>query len=167
MLGICFADSCPLAVPSPDCAAYVSLQPTFVANVTASATPTSVFTPSATSAQSASTTAASQITKSSTDSLSPGAIAGIALGSVAVAALVAGAVMLFFRHRSQSTKAVGDGSGVNGGEQARKEMWQSSPQTWPHVSSPSELWSEPAAAEMPSPPDPRHISIMSSISGRQ
>ncbi|CAD6581989.1 MAG: hypothetical protein ASARMPRED_000751 [Alectoria sarmentosa] len=109
LLSLCQADTCPLAVPDADCAAYVNLTANgIVAGVsssqdstaTATATPFIPTTISFTSAPASSTsteptsTATHSSTTSSKATLSPGAIAGIVIGGAAV--LLAAVVALVF-----------------------------------------------------------------------
>lgn len=119
LYSICFADECPLAQPSPDCAAYEDLSPGGTSNVTvvtttvgqASPTQTSATTTTSAAPSSASTTAAGDTGGSSTDSgshsavLSGGAIAGIAIGGSAVLLLAAG-LLLYFRRQSKKPHLV-------------------------------------------------------------
>jgi hypothetical protein len=112
LLSLCQASSCPLAVPNPDCAAYVNLtaggiasdvastQTSAPAESTVSATTVTV-APSTTSpviAQPTSAAASSTPSKSSS-SLSGGAIAGIVIGGIAALLIGVGALLYFFRQR--------------------------------------------------------------------
>lgn len=85
---LCQDPSCPLAaVPSPDCAAYVNLQP---GSYNATTSPT-------TSPTSTSTSSASH----SSSSLSGGAIAGIIIGSIALFLLALGLGFFSLRKRPE------------------------------------------------------------------
>ncbi|MCJ1437037.1 hypothetical protein MMC27_006422 [Xylographa pallens] len=116
LLSLCQADSCPLAEPNPDCAAYVNLTANGVASGSAStqistATP-AAFTPSSTALPSTTTTsAAAQTTSaaaaastSSSSTLSGGAIAGIAIGGAAVLILLIGLIVYCLRRRKPAAQ---------------------------------------------------------------
>ena len=147
LLSLCQADTCPLAVPDADCAAYVNLTANgIVAGVSSSQGSTGTPTPfipttiSFTSAptSSASTEPTSTATHSSTTSskatLSPGAFAGIAIGGAAV--LLAAVVALVFLLRR------------------RRPVQQMSYPTAPMslASPPGEQKFPPFTSQLPSPP---------------
>ena len=113
LLSLCQADTCPLAVPNADCAAYVNLTVNGIAAGASSsqgfstATPTP-FIPTTTSSTTSSTslastepisTASRSFTSASKATLSLGAIAGIAIGGAAVLFAAVVALVLFLRRR--------------------------------------------------------------------
>lgn len=113
LLSLCQADTCPLAVPNADCAAYVNLTANGIAadvsssqgSSTATPTPFIPTTVSSTSLPSSSasteptSTASGSSTTSSKATLSPGAIAGIAIGGAAVLLAAVVALVLSLRRR--------------------------------------------------------------------
>lgn len=130
LLSLCQADSCPLAEPNPDCAAYINLtangiQSAAPSEQTITATPTAFIPTTISSGTSATATAASAtpstIPPSTKAALSPGAIAGIAIGGAAVLILSAIAIILALRRRktadSRSIQHSSWGMGSPPGEQ--------------------------------------------------
>ena len=117
---LCQASSCPLAVPNSDCAAYNNL----TAEVIVSADPSGAaateaptpFTPSAVAPLSTivptdidaitatPTSTSAPVSDSSSSSLTPGAIAGIAIGG-AVVVLLAVVVALVWRYKNKKHRA--------------------------------------------------------------
>lgn len=111
LLSLCQADTCPLAVPNADCAAYVNLTANGIAagvsysqgSSTATPTPFIPTTISSTYPTTTSTsteptsTASKSSTTTSKPALSPGAIAGIAIGGAAVLLAAVVALVLFLR----------------------------------------------------------------------
>ncbi|MCJ1378230.1 hypothetical protein MMC17_001327 [Xylographa soralifera] len=116
LLSLCQADSCPLAEPNPDCAAYVNLTANGVESGSASTqistatsaafTPTSTGSPSTTTSSAAvqTTSAAAAASTSSSSTLSRGAIAGIAIGAVAALILLAGLIVYCLRRRKAAAQ---------------------------------------------------------------
>ena len=123
LLSLCQHESCPLAAPSPDCAAYANLQPggyssSVATQVTKTTTP-SFATPSSTSEiisilslpgySSTTLAAAPQFTDDSTSKnvastekpaqLSAGAIAGIAISSAVVFLMAVALALYYFKNR--------------------------------------------------------------------
>ncbi|KAJ6789509.1 hypothetical protein PWT90_07169 [Aphanocladium album] len=102
LYSICLADECPLAAPSPDCNAYLNLQPNSAANSTASPSSSSTSTTTSfTTSGSSSSGSSSSPAASSGAALSGGAIAGIAIGGAAVLLLAFG---MWLYHRRQKAK---------------------------------------------------------------
>lgn len=102
LYSICLADECPLAAPSPDCNAYVNLQPNSATNSTASPSSSSTSTTtSSTTLVGSSSSPSSSAAVSSGAALSGGAIAGIAIGGAAVLLLAFG---MWLYHRRQKPK---------------------------------------------------------------
>lgn len=123
LLSLCQHESCPLAAPSPDCAAYANLQPggysasvsTIISTTTAptQTLPTSISISASTSTNSehgsSTSPSASQLSDSSssksiasTDNsgkLSAGAIAGIAISSAVVALMAIALALYYFKRR--------------------------------------------------------------------
>ncbi len=105
LYSLCQATECPLAEPSPDCADYANLGPSGIGNSTgpsstggaSSPTPTSSSSPSASALGTASSTPGSE--------LSSGAIAGISIGSAAVAFIAVG-VLLYIRRRPSNPQII-------------------------------------------------------------
>jgi hypothetical protein len=99
---LCQAPECPLAAPSPDCAAYANLGPSGIGNGTgpaqtqAPSAPTSPTT-STTSTTLTSTSSISPTAISDSSKLSSGAIAGIVIGSAAVVLIAVGLLLFFLR----------------------------------------------------------------------
>lgn len=113
LLSLCQADTCPLAVPNADCAAYVNLTANGIAAGVSSsqdssaATPTpfvpttisSTSSPTSSASKEPTSTASNPSTTASKATLSPGAIAGIAIGGAAVLLAAVVAVVLLLRRR--------------------------------------------------------------------
>lgn len=110
LLSLCQADTCPLAVPNADCAAYVNLTANGIADDVSSSQGSSTATPipfipttissTAPSTSSASTEPTSTaFTSVSKATLSPGAIAGIAICGAAVLIATVIALALLLRRR--------------------------------------------------------------------
>lgn len=113
LLSLCQADTCPLAVPNADCAAYVNLTANGIAAGVSSAqdssaaTPTpfipttisSTSSPTSSASQEPTSTASNPSLTASKATLSPGAIAGIAIGGAAVLLAAVVAVVLLLRRR--------------------------------------------------------------------
>ncbi|KAH8802513.1 hypothetical protein F5884DRAFT_473714 [Xylogone sp. PMI_703] len=104
---LCQATECPLAAPSPDCAAYVDIGPGGAGNdsspppqTTAPSSPSS--TPSSDPTSTSSTPPPTSTTATPTSGgskLSSGAIAGIAIGGAAVVLIAVGLLLYFLRRR--------------------------------------------------------------------
>ena len=106
LLSLCQADTCPLAVPNADCAAYVNLTANGIAagvsssqgSSTAKPTPFIPTTISLAGTEPTSTASGSSTTASSA-TLSPGAIAGISIGGAAVLLVAVVAIVVLLRRR--------------------------------------------------------------------
>jgi len=107
LYSLCQDDSCPLAFPSPDCAAYSNLGPSGIP-VTSSGSTGSATTPTPTSSSSspATTTAAPQsssaVPATKSAGLSPGGIAGAAIGGAALLFLFIAGMLYIFRRRKNN-----------------------------------------------------------------
>ncbi|KAG5957239.1 hypothetical protein E4U58_006223 [Claviceps cyperi] len=97
LTSICLAKECPVAVPSPNCLAYTNVKQRGL-DSSAVASPSS-------SSSASSTGSSSSIGQSgsatSSSALSPGTIAGIAIGSAAVILLAVGMVLFFCRRNKK------------------------------------------------------------------
>ncbi|KAJ8113734.1 hypothetical protein OPT61_g4203 [Boeremia exigua] len=108
LLSLCQNETCPLAVPVSDCAAYVNLTASGLTNsepTTVTSLPTTTATPSDTGSSATST---ASTTTSTSDKLSTGSIAGIAIGGAAVV-LIAVIAIVYFRRRRKTTSVVAPG----------------------------------------------------------
>jgi len=115
LFSLCQDPSCPLAEPSPDCAAYVNLTadggtgsantgtvglPKSSATSTTSSAPSSTTTTTTTST----TTSPSATASSNSSSLSGGAIGGIAVGGAAALGIFVLAMVLLWRHKRENNR---------------------------------------------------------------
>ena len=113
LFSLCQASSCPLAAPIPNCDAYNDLGPSGVSSPSStggpspSATATPFFTPttisSAATSTNAQTSSAAPSHSSSPAALSPGAIAGVAIGGAAVLFIFIGVLVFLLRKRRPRT----------------------------------------------------------------
>ncbi|KAI0140197.1 hypothetical protein GGR57DRAFT_488258 [Xylariaceae sp. FL1272] len=170
LTSLCQAPECPLAAPSPDCAAYDNLGPSVNGSSPGGGSGGSSNMPSSTSASglSSSPTSSTPVSTSSASStppssssqaLSSGAIAGIAIGGAAVLFLAVG-LFLFHRRRHPKPQTVAvPYTGESGyGSPAPHSHMSYTPSTNPHTSytpssPPHESYLAPGAFFAPKPPD--------------
>lgn len=96
LFSICQDPTCPLAVPNSDCDAYVNITAQGVSSSSPSDTSGSPSDPTNSSSP-------SDAASSSSKALSTGGIAGVAIGGVALLALIAAAIFYFRRRRRPKT----------------------------------------------------------------
>ncbi|KID96224.1 hypothetical protein MAJ_07837, partial [Metarhizium majus ARSEF 297] len=100
---VCYADSCPEAVPKKDCEAYKNLEPYGFKASTPTGTATGVI-PTMSSSPNSSATSSGEVGGDSSSRLSAGAIAGIVIGG-SVVILMAVGMWLYFRRQQQNKPA--------------------------------------------------------------
>lgn len=101
LLSLCQAETCPLAVPSADCAAYVNLSAN---DATAAASAASSPVSQATLSSTADARTSSPASASST-TLTNGSIAGISIAAIALLLAVIGAVLFYLRRQRSAPEA--------------------------------------------------------------
>ncbi|KAG8424960.1 hypothetical protein J3458_001709 [Metarhizium acridum] len=130
---VCFAETCPEAVPRKDCEAYKSLEPYGFKASTPKGTATGVI-PTMSSPPNSTTTSSGEVVGGSSSSLSAGAIAGIVIGG-SVVILMAVGMWLHFRRQQQNKTAETPAAAQNQMSQAGSTAFSNqSPYSHPHDS---------------------------------
>jgi len=152
LYSLCQDDSCPLAFPSPDCAAYSNLGPSGIpvtnsgsSGSAATPTPSSTASSSAAGTTTAAPQSSSAVPATKSASLSPGGIAGAAIGGAALLFLFIGGMLYIFRRRKHNDPYVPNPSNPS---------YTAPSYTDPHTSYMSnqpEHYTGPPLAEMESP----------------